>query len=109
MGPPLMNVGNKPLPGAHAPRFAPHPPIQARPVAHSIAPVPRMGGVAIQGALQPGGMARLKTIQSKRNTVQPKLPAGVEAFEVNLLRKCGGWELPREVPTKMPSAMRADF
>jgi hypothetical protein len=102
-------VMNKPVPGIHPPRFAPHPLVQAKPVTRSIAPMPRTGGVAIQGALQPGGVARMKTIQSKRNTVQPKLPAGVEAFEVNLQRKSGGWVLPREVQTKMESAMGADF
>lgn len=104
-----MPVINKPLSETHSPRFAPHPAVQAKTVTHSIAPMPRMGGVAIQGALQPGGVARMKTIQSRRNTVQPKLPAGVEAFEVNLQRKSGGWTLPREVQTKMESAMGADF
>ena len=99
---------NKPSAGIHPPRFAPQP-VQAKPITRSIAPMPRMGGVAIQGVLQPGGIARMKTIQSKRNTVQPKLPAGVEAFEVNLQRKSGGWVLPREVQTKMESAMGADF
>jgi hypothetical protein len=93
------------------PRYTPHLPVQAKPVARSIAPMPyRIGGsAAIQGVLQPGSMARMKTIQAKRNSVQPKLPAGVDAFEVNLQRKSGGWVLPREVQTKMESAMGADF
>jgi len=102
-------VISTPLPGIQPPRFVPHQPVQAKPVTRSIAPLPRLGGVAIQGVLQPGGIARMKTIQSKRNAVQPKLPAGVEAFEVNLQRKSGGWVLPREVQTKMESAMSADF
>jgi len=100
---------NKHLQGIQPPRFAPFQPVQAKPVTRSIAPVPRMGGVAIQGVLPPGSMARMRILQSKRNTVQLKLPAGVEAFEVNLQRKSGGWVLPKEVQTKMESAMSADF
>ncbi|MGH9445618.1 MAG: DUF4157 domain-containing protein [Terriglobia bacterium] len=43
------------------------------------------------------------------NIVQPKLPAGVEAFRVNLQQRAGGWPLPKEVQAKMESALGADF
>ena len=71
--------------------------------------VVRRPAVAIQGTLTPGFMQRMRTIQAKPNALQPKLPPGVEAFEVNLQRKSGGWILPKEVQTKMEAALGADF
>lgn len=65
--------------------------------------------VAIQGTLSPGSVQRMRAVQTKPNALQPKLPPGVDAFEVNLQRKSGGWNLPKEVQTKMESALGADF
>ncbi|HEY6352168.1 MAG TPA: DUF4157 domain-containing protein [Candidatus Angelobacter sp.] len=67
--------------------------------------------VAIQGTLTPGSIQRMRAValQAKTSSVQPKLPAGVDAFEVNLQRRTGGWTLPKEVQTKMEAAMGADF
>lgn len=67
------------------------------------------GGVAIQGILTPGSIQRMRAMNARGSTVQPKLPAGVEAFQVNLQRKTGGWILPKEVQTKMEAALGADF
>ena len=79
-------------------------------VVHQPAPfVVRRPAIAIQGTLAPGSIQRMRTIQARTNSVQRKLPAGVEAFEVNLQRKNGGWSLPKEVQTKMEAAMGADF
>jgi hypothetical protein len=41
--------------------------------------------------------------------VQPKLHPGVEAFQVNMQPKAGGWPLPREVQARMEAALGADF
>lgn len=71
--------------------------------------VPRSAGAAVQGVLVPGGLHRMRAIQSKRNSVQRKMANGVEAFEVNLQRRSGGWLLPKEVQAKMESALGADF
>jgi len=35
--------------------------------------------------------------------------AGLEAFQVNLAAKSGGWPLPRDVKSKMESALGSDF
>src|SRR5689334_21101218 len=81
---------------------------QLKPV-HNPAPAfVRRPAVAIQGTLTPGFLQRMRAIQAKRNPVQAKAP-GVEAFEVNLQRRSGGWALPNEVQTKMESALGADF
>ena len=68
----------------------------------------RRPAVAIQGTLPPGSIQRMRGMQSK-NGIQPKMTPGVEAFEVNLQRKSGGWMLPKEVQTKMESALNGDF
>lgn len=52
------------------------------------------------GALQP------KSAQAK-STIQRH--PGVEAFQVNLRPKSGGWPLPRDVQQKMESALGASF
>lgn len=44
-------------------------------------------------------------IQRKTNGLRP----GVEAFPVNLARRAGGLPLPREVQTRMESALGANF
>ena len=89
----------------------PSTPTVAQPkVVHHPAPfVVRRPAIAIQGTLAPGSIHRMRTIQAKPGVLQPKLPAGVEAFEVNLQRRSGGWTLPKEVQTKMEAAMSADF
>jgi hypothetical protein len=51
----------------------------------------------------------MMSIQARSSGAQPKLPAGVEAFEVNLQRRTGGWTLPKEVQAKMEAALGADF
>ena len=56
----------------------------------------------------PGSIQRMRGMQS-RNGIQTKMTPGVEAFEVNLQRKSGGWMLPKEVQTKMESALSGDF
>jgi hypothetical protein len=71
-------------------------------------PVMQRGGSAIQGVLAPGALQRMRTIQSK-SAVQRHVANGVEAFEVNLQRRSGGWTLPKEVQAKMESALGADF
>lgn len=60
-----------------------------------------------QGCGAPGN----STLQQKPSLgmIQPKLPAGVEAFRVNLQQRAGGWPLPKEVQAKMESALGADF
>lgn len=79
-------------------------------IAHHPAPfVVRRPAVAIQGTLTPGSIQRMRVIQARLGAVQPKLPPGVEAFEVNLQRRSGGWILPKEVQTKMEAALGADF
>lgn len=76
---------------------------------HQPAPfVVRRPAIAIQGTLAPGSVQRMRAIQSKVNP-QAKLAPGVEAFEVNLQRKSGGWILPKEVQTKMEAALGGDF
>ena len=88
---------------------APTKPVQPKMVQHHPAPAfVRRPAVAIQGTLLPGSIQRMRTIQA-RNGVQPRMAAGVEAFEVNLQRKSGGWTLPKEVQTKMESALGGDF
>jgi len=71
-------------------------------------PSPR-GGVAIQGVLAPNSAARRAAIQRKPGAIQPKLPSGVDSFQVSLQPRSGGWTLPREVQTKMEQALGADF
>src|SRR6266540_1754737 len=66
-------------------------------------------GVAIQGTLAPHSAARRGALQRKPGTAQPSLPAGVDAFPVNLQPRSGGWTLPREVQTGMEKALGADF
>jgi hypothetical protein len=51
----------------------------------------------------------MRFTQVRTNTVQLKLAAGVEAFQVDLQRKSGGWVLPKEVQAKMETALGADF
>lgn len=68
----------------------------------------RRPAVAIQGSLTPGSVQRFRSIQG-RNGLQMKTAPGVEAFEVNLQRKSGGWTLPKEVQRKMESALGGDF
>lgn len=108
---------NNPVLGGQQPKAAsnsvsqPFKPAVAQPkVVHEPAPfVVRRPAVAIQGTLTPGSIQRMRAIQARTSTLQRKLPAGVEAFEVNLQRRTGGWSLPKEVQTKMEAAMSADF
>lgn len=67
------------------------------------------GGVAIQGTLAPGGAARRAVIQSQPGGVQPRLPLGVDSFQVNLQPRAGGWSLPKQVQAQMEEALHADF
>jgi hypothetical protein len=98
------------LPSAAAPQAQPGlmKPVQPK-IVHQPAPAfVRRPAVAIQGTLVPGAIQRMRAMQAK-NGVQPNMPAGMEAFEVNLQRKSGGWILPKEVQTKMESALGGDF
>ena len=90
----------------------PAKPVQPKMVQHQPAPaLVRRPAVAIQGTLLPGSIQRMRSIQAKHGaqSAQSKLSPGVEAFEVNLQRKSGGWILPKEVQTKMESALGGDF
>lgn len=52
------------------------------------------------------------TVQKRNseNTVQPShRRAGLDAFQVNLTQKTGGWPLPRDVQAKMEAALGASF
>jgi hypothetical protein len=102
---------NKTVLGPCRPGAEPSKPAVAQPkVVHQPPPfVVRRPAVAIQGTLTPGSIQRMRAIQARSSGVQRKLPAGVEAFEVNLQRRTGGWILPKEVQTKMEAAMGADF
>jgi hypothetical protein len=83
-------------------------PVQPK-VVHQPSPaMVRRPGVAIQGTLTPGSIQRMRSMQS-RNGIQRKTRPGVEAFEVNLQRKSGGWLLPKEIQRKMESALGGDF
>ena len=53
---------------------------------------------------QPSGQPRSGQLMG---TIQRR--PGTEAFQVNLTPKSGGWPLPREVQTKMESALGANF
>lgn len=68
----------------------------------------RRPAVAIQGTLAPGSIQRFRGMQGT-NGVQRKTAPGMEAFEVNLQRKSGGWILPKEVQRKMEAALGGDF
>jgi hypothetical protein len=59
---------------------------------------PLIGGSSAQQ--KKGGATRI---------LQPKLAPGVEAFEVNLQQRSGGWTLPKEIQGRMEKAMGADF
>jgi hypothetical protein len=85
--------------GVAQPKTPHHPPsfMVRRPVA------------VIQGTLAPGSVQRMRAIQTKAHPIQTKSAPGVEAFEVNLQRRSGGWALPKEVQAKMESALGADF
>jgi hypothetical protein len=83
--------------------------MMAKPLHQPSRPIVRTYGTAIQGSLPPGSIQRMKAAQSRNNVAQPRMRAGVEAFQVNLQRKSGGWTLPKEIQTKMESAMGADF
>src|SRR4051794_254831 len=66
-------------------------------------------GVAIQGTLAPHSAARRGALQRKPGGTQPPMPAGVDAFPVNLQPRSGGWTLPPAVQTGMEKALGADF
>src|SRR3954453_23152657 len=74
-----------------------------------ILPMPGPRGVAIQGTLAPHSAARRAALQRKPSGMQPKMPAGVDSFQVSMQPRSGGWTLPREVQTKMEKALGADF
>jgi len=48
-------------------------------------------------------------MRSQPGAIQPKLAPGVEAFQVNLQPRPGGWQLPTVVREKMEAAFGADF
>ena len=75
--------------------------------APNFATIPNRGGTAIQGVILPGSRMLSATVQGK--TIQRRLPAGVQAFQVNLQRRSGGWQLPKEVQGKMEAALGANF
>ena len=104
-----VGLGSCSQPGKAANPLSKSQPVAQPKAAHTPAPfMVRRPAVAIQGTLPPGSIQRMRGM-SARNGVQPKMPAGVEAFEVNLQRKSGGWVLPKEVQTKMESALGGDF
>ena len=83
-------------------------PVQPKMIHHPAPAMVRRPAVAIQGTLAPGTVQRVRNIHG-RNGLQMKAAPGVEAFEVNLQRKSGGWILPKEVQRKMESALGGDF
>ena len=102
---PFIPVSQASVGGAPKPIMQP---VQPK-IVHQPAPaLVQRPAIAIQGSLMPGSIQRMRGMQS-RNGIQPKMTPGVEAFEVNLQRKSGGWMLPKEVQTKMESALSGDF
>ena len=83
-------------------------PIQPKVVHQPVAAPVRRPAAAIQGTLMPGSIQRMRAMHGQ-NGIQRKTGPGVEAFEVNLQRKSGGWLLPKEVQAKMESALGGDF
>ncbi|HZU30528.1 MAG TPA: DUF4157 domain-containing protein [Candidatus Angelobacter sp.] len=81
-------------------------PVQPKVMAPAPATI-RRPGVAIQATLSPGSIQRMRSMH--QNSIQRRSAPGVEAFEVNLQRKSGGWVLPKEVQAKMESALGGDF
>lgn len=75
------------------------------------APAIRGNAFVIQGYMAPGFRATLGRGFSASYPVQkkPALPAGVEAFPVNLQRRFGGARIPETVLRKMEHAFGADF
>jgi hypothetical protein len=66
------------------------------------------GTGTIQGIFFSGAsLALSRNALQRKSAVQ--LRPGMEAFPVNLARKSGGWPLPREVQTKLESALGANF
>ena len=82
-------------------------PVQPK-IVHQPAPATvHRPAVAIQGTLMPGSIQRMRSMHG--NGLQRKTVPGVEAFEVNLQRKSGGWMLPKDIQAKMESALGGDF
>jgi ribosomal protein S18 acetylase RimI-like enzyme len=58
-------------------------------------------------APSPGPAVQARSVQLKNQAIQRSV--GVDAFQVNLTPKTGGWPLPRDVQSKMESALGANF
>jgi hypothetical protein len=58
-------------------------------------------------AVNPGAMRGQAGSVQRKETIQRR--AGVDAFQVDLRPKSGGWPLPRDVQAKMEAALGANF
>ena len=96
----MPNPFNKPPVAMSARAAAPPVYRPTPPAAKPVAAAPSASG-AVQGLIR----ARVRDPK----TIQRKMPAGVEAFQVNLQPKAGGWPLPTEVRRKMEHAFGTDF
>ena len=58
-------------------------------------------------AVNPGAMGGQAGAVQRKQTIQRR--PGVDAFQVDLRPKSGGWPLPRDVQAKMEAALGANF
>jgi hypothetical protein len=109
-----VRVASQPAP-AHTTSVAAGQSAQQKPATGTRAsnPPPAAGLPHDKGLLPPprtGSRASSSRSSGTPSTaVQPKLHPGVEAFQVNMQPKAGGWPLPREVQARMEAAFGADF
>ncbi len=70
--------------------------------------MPNQTNIALQGFFRSGGsVGAVGKVLQRKSAIQ--LRPGMDAFPVELRHKSGGWPLPRDVQTKMESALGASF
>ena len=70
--------------------------------------MPSQTNIALQGFFRSGGsVGAVGKVLQRKSAIQ--LRPGMDAFPVELRHKSGGWPLPRDVQTKMESALGAQF
>jgi hypothetical protein len=100
---------------AHSTSVAAGQAAQQKPIASTRAssPPPAAGLPRDKGLLPPprtgSRVSNSRSSGTPSPAVQAKLHPGVEAFQVNMQPKAGGWPLPREVQARMEAAFGADF